>query len=106
MGDWQDKTDNVMRICRDTFTSVILYTPKLLAQRELKGIFDEAYILVEILDGAPVSSVRPRLGLRLLDLDFYPQNFDDVTINGTDYKVVDVQPDGEAGIQLMLQKDD
>ncbi|OQB05778.1 MAG: hypothetical protein BWY19_00803 [bacterium ADurb.Bin212] len=106
MGDWQDKTDNVMRICRDTFSSTILYTPKLLAQRELIGIFDEAYQVVEILDGASVASVKPRLGLRLLDLDFYPQNFDEVTINGTDYRVVEIQPDGEAGIQLFLHKDD
>lgn len=106
MGSWQDKTDNVMRICRDTFTTIVQYTPKTLPQRELKGIFDEAYQVVEILDGAPVSSVRPRLGLRLLDLDFYPQNFDDVLINGVNYKVTDIQPDGEAGIQLMLHKDD
>lgn len=95
-----------MRICRDTFTTTLTYTPAVGAPFALKGIFDAAYQQVELLDGAPVQTIQPKLGVRLKDFPpgFPPKEGDRCTINGTNYRVSEFQTDGEAGAALMLHK--
>ena len=95
-----------MRICRDTFTTTLTYTPIVGAPFTLKGIFDAAYQQIELLDGASVQTIRPRLGVRLRDFPpgFPPKEGDRCTINSVNYRVAESQPDGEAGAALMLHK--
>lgn len=95
-----------MRICRDTFTTVLTYTPAVGAPFTLKGIFDAAYQQVELLDGAAVQTTQPKLGVRLRDFPtgFPPKEGDRCTINSTLYRVASIEPDGEAGAALMLHK--
>lgn len=105
MGFWQNATDNVMRICTETFRTDVVYTHTPLASTvNLKAIFDEAYVEVDLLDGASVQNQRPRLGIRKLDVTFYPDESDLVVIDGKNYQVVVVRPDGEAGYELLLDR--
>lgn len=99
---WQQMTDEVMRVCTETFTSTVLYDPQASAPITIKGIFDAAYQDVEILDGAAVQTIKPRLGVRLSDLPAAPREGDRCTINGKNYRVAEVRPDGEAGAALFL----
>lgn len=101
---WQDQTDAVMRICRDTFTTSLTYTPTVGAPFTLKAIFDAAYQQIEMLDGAAVQTTQPMLGVRLRDFATPPTAGDRCTINGTNYRVSAFEPDGEAGAKLFLHK--
>jgi hypothetical protein len=104
VGWWQEQTKEVMRICRDTFTTDVAYDPKVGANFSIKGIFDAAYQQVEILDGAAVQTVKPVVGVRLADFPSPPVEGDRCTINGTLYRIAVVAPDGEAGARLELNK--
>lgn len=97
-------TNDVMRICTETFTSTVIYDPQASAPITIKGIFDAAYQDVEILDGAAVQSTKPRLGVLLSDLPAAPREGDRCTVNGVNYRVAEVRPDGEAGAALFLHK--
>ena len=98
-------TDNVMSTCRDTFTTELIYKPIIGAPVPIKGIFDDAYASVVIMDGVPIESRRPRLGIRNLDLTLRPAKGDKCIINGSTYRVVEYEPDGEAGTALFLHKE-
>lgn len=99
---WQDQTDNVMKICRDTFSTSCTYQPKTGPSYSITGIFDDAFQEVQTLDGALIQSTTPRLGVRKLDLLATPVSGDKVIINSKTYKVVEYRPDGEAGAVLIL----
>lgn len=101
---WQDQADAVMKICRDTFTTNLTYTPSVGAPFALAGIFDAAYQQIEMLDGAAVQSTQPMLGVRLRDFPAPPREGDRCTINAQLYRVSSFEPDGEAGARLLLHK--
>lgn len=101
---WQQQTDDVMRICTETFTTLVTYTPVVGAPFSVKGIFDAAYQEVQILDGAAVQTTQPKLGIRLSDFAVKPKEGDRCTINSVVYRVTEYRPDGEAGASLMLHK--
>lgn len=69
-----------------------------------QAIFDTAHIAVDPETGAPVSSANPVLGVRLSDLPGPPTNRDLVRARGQLWRINDVQPDGVAGVTIMLKK--
>lgn len=101
---WQELTDRVAETVVNTFTTVLTYTPASGSPKTLNGVFDAAFVEVEILDGAQVQSIGPRVFLRASDLDAPPKVGDRLTINGTQYRINENRPDGEAGYLLLLHK--
>jgi len=69
-----------------------------------QAVFDTAHVSVDPETGAPVSTNKPILGVRLIDLPNEPTNRDRVQARGVLYKISDVQPDGVAGVTIILQK--
>ena len=69
-----------------------------------QAVFDTAHVSVDPETGAPVSSQNPVLGVRLIDLPNEPTNRDRVLARGVLYKISDLQPDGVAGVTLILRK--
>ncbi|MNP87369.1 hypothetical protein D3C76_1882230 [compost metagenome] len=67
-------------------------------------MFDTAHVSVDPETGAPVSSQNPILGVRLIDLPNKPTNRDRVRARGELYQISDVQPDGVAGVTIILRK--
>jgi hypothetical protein len=75
----------------------------------LRAVFDESWTEVDPrtgrdADGVAVSTTAPALHVRLADLPAKPGQGDGVTIDGRDYEVVDVRPDGAGGATLVLQR--
>jgi hypothetical protein len=72
----------------------------------LTAVVDLAHAEVSFTDGAPVSTVKPMLGVRLADFPagIAPQQDDQATVRGTLYDVVDVEPDGQGGAMLVMQE--
>lgn len=69
-----------------------------------QAVFDTAHVGVDPDTGAPVSSVNPVLGVRLSDLPNNPTSRDRVRARGVTYRIHDVQPDGVAGVTIILKK--
>lgn len=69
-----------------------------------QAVFDTAHISVDPETGAPVSSNNPILGVRLIDLPNKPTSRDKVKARGELYAISDVQPDGVAGVTIILRK--
>lgn len=101
---WQDQTDEVMRVCTESFSTEVVYDAQAHAPVTIHGIFDAAYQEIQILDGAQIMSTQPRLGVRLSDLPATPREGDRCTIAGQLYRVAEYRPDGEAGAALLLHR--
>lgn len=69
-----------------------------------QAVFDTAHVSVDPETGAPVSSQNPILGVRLIDLPNNPTSRDRVRARGVLYMISDVQPDGVAGVTIILRK--
>lgn len=69
-----------------------------------QAVFDTAHVSVDPETGAPVSSNNPILGVRLTDLPNKPTSRDKVLARGELYTISDVQPDGVAGVTIILRK--
>lgn len=69
-----------------------------------KAVFDTAHISVDPETGAPVSSANPVLGVCLADLPSEPTTAVRVRARGQLYRIHDIQPDGIAGLTIILKK--
>ena len=69
-----------------------------------QAVFDTAHVSVDPETGAPVSTNNPILGVRLIDLPNKPTSRDKVQARGEMYTISDVQPDGVAGVTIILRK--
>ena len=89
--------------CLDVLGRPVEYRPAGGAAFVARGIFTAAHEVVRLMDGdAPVSSTAPVLGVRLADFAAPPEAGDVVVVGGREYRVEDVQPDGEGGARLVL----
>lgn len=74
----------------------------------ISGIFDAAHTLVENTGEVPVETVKPVLSLQQSEIAAaempQPKRGDTVVIGATQYRVVEVMPDGRAEVRLVLQK--
>jgi len=74
------------------------------------GIFDEAYLDVDVSDGMPVTTKTPCFGFSLADLSVLPKQKDTLFIpaapiapkNDTNYIIREVQDDGHGWCRLLL----
>lgn len=81
----------------------VLYRSLACGEFAVRGEFFSAYERIEIHDGMEYSSVHPMLKVRLSDFAQPPQQGDRPIIAGVEYEVVDVEPDGHAGADLILR---
>ncbi len=106
---WASMADRMLRVAVTTFSeppaSVYWLTDGIAPGVELaRAVFDTAHVAVDPETGAPVSSVNPVMGVLLSDLPNKPTTRDRVLVRGVLYQITDPQPDGVAGITLILKK--
>lgn len=104
MSNWRNLTSNVMDQCLDTFGEEVIYTADGLSSIRITAIFDNEFQSVDPQSGAVVISTQPIIGVKDVQLPQPPQKGDRVQIRGVDYKIIDHQPDGQAGSRLLLHK--
>ena len=78
------------------------YTASAGAAQSVIGIFDAAHVFVDFDGDGQISSTGPALDVRILDLIAPPVQGAAVTVAGTAYEVLDVQPDGRGWSLLRL----
>lgn len=69
---------------------------------EVIGIFDRSYVRLDAGE-AGVSSTGPALFVRLEDLPADPETDNPtIMVDGTKYRVREVEPDGRGGVRLLM----
>lgn len=92
------------------FGQAVIYTPagsnspiSAIGGGPITGVFDDAYIDQNQIDGVEANAVKPVLGVRMAQFAVPPAQDDTVLIGGTTYIVKDVRPDGHGWALLFLQ---
>lgn len=109
---WLEEADGVMKACTDAdaFGEEVSYTPSKsspgTSALAIRGVFSAAHEVIDMSGDAPISAVAPALGIRLSDFGgIVPAQGDKpVVVRGRSYKVYDTQPDGQAGMTLILKE--
>ena len=83
-----------------------LYTPPGGVAYEVDGVFDAAYVTVDLLDGTTTSTLENTFGAALSAFQALPVQNGRITIPrlGATYLVREVQPDGHGWLLLKLIK--
>jgi hypothetical protein len=68
-----------------------------------KGIFDETYQQIDPDTNSVIMSTKPRITLFLNDVEFKIKQGFAVAIKNKNYKVREIQPDGEGSVTLYLE---
>jgi len=108
--DWQS---TVLSPLMAVFGQPIIYAPvksKYQNRHTLTGVFDEAFTVIDIVDGMTVTSISQCIGLNLRDLPVTPNQKDQILVKAsygaplkdTWYIVKKVMPDGHGGCRLLL----
>ena len=107
MNNFKNQVSVLLNVAMKTFGEEITYTSN--PQRgddgepkKILAIFDNEYQQVDPETGVVVSSTAPRIGIRLIDLPKAPKQGDRALIQEKEYKVVEVQEDGQGGAALLL----
>lgn len=104
MTHWQSMTHSVLGAAMSTFGETVTLKPGLEHQQDLRAIFRASHAQVDLGQGG-ISTVDPELSLRLADVRGpAPRQGDEVLVRGKRYRVGDVQPDGEGGVTMKLQR--
>jgi hypothetical protein len=102
--DWAGLTGVVNQVVVRQFGDATTYTTQLGQAVSVRGVFDEAHVLVEAGE-ADVSSVGPAVFYRLSDLPVDPlEDEPEIVIRGVSYEVREARKDGQGGVLLLLRK--
>lgn len=104
MPGWDDLAAMVGSAARDAFATTVLYRPEGGAPIAIAAIFHAEHAEAGLAGGVPVATTAPVLDVLLADLPVEPEEGDTLTIAGSDYRVVDIRPDGMGGAKLLLHR--
>lgn len=86
----------------DCLGEPVTYRPRKGGTFAIDGIFDEAFRQVDPDTQEVVASNNPRVGIKLKDIPFKPEQGDEIRIRNKIYRVKDSQEDGLGGTSLLL----
>jgi hypothetical protein len=80
----------------------VTYAHSIGGEETVTGVFNRSHVVVDEEGEAVVTAHAPTLRIRISDLSTSPVQDDEVTIDGTEFRVVDVQEDGDGFARLEL----
>ena len=108
-----DFSGTVLKANMDTFAQTVTHTPQEGIAYVTRGVFDEAYTELVVIDGEAVTVKMPVLGIKIDEWPIYPSQGDMVTVSGSLvfagtklFVIREVRPDSHGGVKLMLNKYD
>lgn len=97
----ESAADRLAMLDPDEFGATASYTPAGGQAASIVGIFDNEYVGVDLDAGVPIESRRPTFLVRAADVPAVAHD-DALTVDGTDYVVAGVEPDGTGFVKLVL----
>lgn len=105
MMGWTETVSRIQTAGQNTFGETVVFTPASTGTPEtVTGIFDAEHHYQEVMGDAVIETSRPRLIVRLAALSEAPLRTDAITVRSTNYTVIEVMPDGQGDIELVLEK--
>lgn len=102
---WTDLTGRLQSAGQTIFGETVTFTPAATSTSEtVTGIFDAEHHYQEITGDSVIETSRPRLIVRLAALSRDPVRTDAITVRSTNYTVLEVMPDGQGDLELVLEK--
>lgn len=102
---WTDLAGRIQTAGQTFFGEPVTFTPAATSTPEtVTGIFDAEHHYQEIIGDSVIETSRPRLVVRLAALSEAPLRTDAITVRSTNYTVLEVMPDGQGDIELILEK--
>lgn len=103
---WEDMANNVMGACTNAFKTKVPITHRPAAgdDQEFKGIWSDVYLSAEPETGIQIMTSDPNIGARLKDFDVAPKKHDIFIKDEVQYRARALEPDGEAGVVIVLEK--
>lgn len=103
---WDSKVSNLLSRCRSesAFGSQMVHNPQIGSSQTFLGIWSDTYLEIDPDQGFQVMSDNPSIGVKLDDFDTNPKKGDTITRNSVIYIIRAVEPDGEGGATLVLEK--
>lgn len=93
---------NITTFGRDVTVTPVASQPGNPQPYAARGVFDRAHLPEQIYQNQ-LSSTAPMLGIRLQDFSIPVVRKDEIAIDGVDYVIDDIEPDGQGGATLMLK---
>lgn len=101
---WEDRVHNLLGHCTATFGGDCIHAPENFPRQTFEGIWSEVYITADVDTGLQISTADPNIGVRLSDFNRQPKNGDTIIRKGIYYQIRALEPDGEGGATLVLEK--
>lgn len=102
---WEDRVHNLLGHCTSTFgRDDITHAPVDWTAQAIRAIWSDTYISVDPETGVQVMSSDPNIGVRLADFNRQPKKNDTIKKGTVEYRIRAVEPDGEGGAVLVLEK--
>jgi hypothetical protein len=102
--NWRNLTSGLLDQCVKAFGVTATYSPLTGDDYEVDGVFDRPFLKIEAGQDNSHLSSAPSFGVNESDMENTPVEGDEVTIEGTVYKVFEVQPDKQGHIKLLLHE--
>ena len=103
MSNWPAIRELPNLAARETFGVPVVYTSQGLPAATLAAVFDRAATIITTDGEVEVTATQPILDLRLADLSVAPKQGDTLNVDGDDWLVAKVEPDGQGGAKLWLK---
>ena len=103
MIDWDSL---VLAPCESVFGEPVTFMPAAGGSYAVAGIFDEAFMHVDVSGETPITTEMPVLGIRSSTFPVMPRQGDRILIasRARTYTVREVRPDGHGSAKLMLNE--
>jgi hypothetical protein len=101
---WQQTADRTLKTAIQAFKTPGVYTRAAApgSPISLDGVFSKKSQMVNPETGVSVDSNRPSYGIRRADLPADPLPADTILVSGITYRIIEVNEDGEGGVELIL----
>ena len=101
---WTDLTSRIQTAGQTIFGETVVFTPVATSTPEtVTGIFDAEHHYQEVMEGAVIETSRPRIVLQRTALSATPVRTDGITVRSTNYTVLEVMPDGQGDLEIILE---
>lgn len=101
---WEDRVHNLLGHCTATFGGDCVHAPENFPRQNFEGIWSDVYITADPDTGLMVSTSEPNIGVRLADFNRPPKKGDKIIRKNIHYFIRALEPDGEGGATLVLEK--
>jgi len=106
MMGWEDKVQNLLGHCTSytTFGGDFTHLPEDWPEQTLKGVWSDTYLMVDPETNMQIMTSDPNIGVRMSDFLHAPRKNDLLRRKGVDYRIRAIEPDGQGGSTLVLEK--